>query len=380
MDFKLTREQKRLRKDFVCFAQEHHGEEPASEEEGFSRELWQKCGEINITGLHVPEAFGGPGYDATTVAIALEGLGAGGTDGSMLTTLSAHLFSVLSPLMEFGTEKQKSMYLSSLGSGTLLGASAMTEEGAGTRFMDLGTTATQEDEHFVLQGKKTFCINAPEADLFLIYAKTDKKATIEAGLTCFIVENGTAGVTVEQVEKQLGSANIQVGHVLLDQVRISQNAVLGGIGKGGTVFNHASQWERSLLGSMYVGRLEHLLNACINEARTRKEGDLQIGKTQSVSHAITDIKIRLEVSRLLSRKAAWALSQTQTNTSSAPISKLFTSESILRSVLDAVQIFGDYSILKTYQLENTLQDALDSNFLAGNSQSQRRAIARSLGL
>ena len=376
MEFKLTREQKRLRKDFVCFAQEHLGGDAPT----FSRAQWQKCGEQHVTGLHVPEGFGGPGYDASTVGLALEGLAAGGADGSMLTILSAHLFSVISPVLEFGSEAQKTAYLSALASGTKLGASAMTEEGAGTRFMDLSTSATHDGDHFVLQGKKTFCINAPEADLFLIYARTDENATIEAGLTCFVIEKSTEGLTVEPVEKQLGSTGIPVGNVVLDNVRVSQDAVLGGTGKGGAVFQYASLWERSLLGSLYVGRLEHLLDACVSEARTRKEGDLPVGKHQSVSHAITDIKIRLEVSRLLSRKAAWSLSQPQADTSSAPISKLFASDSILRSTLDAVQIFGDYSILKAYQLDNTLQDALDSNFLAGNAQSQRTAIAKSLGL
>ena len=380
MDFKLTREQKRLRKDFVCFAQEQLRGQAESDNALFSRDLWNKCGEMNVTGLHVPEAFGGPGYDALTVAIALEGLGVGGADGNMLTPLSAHLFSVTSPIIALGTDSQKSAYLSSLASGERLGASAMTEEGAGTRFMDLGTTASLEGDQYVLQGTKTFCINAPEADLFLIYAKTDEKASIEAGLTCFIVEKGTEGLTVEPVEKILGSTGIPVGNVALNQVRVSKQAILGGEGNGGAVFQLASNWERSMLGSLYVGRLEHLLESCIKEARTRKEGPEPIGKKQSVSHAITEIKIRLEVSRLLSRKAAWSLSQKQPEESSAPISKLFASESVLRSTLDAVQIFGDYSILKTYQLHEALKDSLDSNFLAGNAQAQRTAIAASLGL
>ena len=380
MEFKLTREQKRLRKDVLCFAQEHLCDPSGNGSVSFSRAIWKKCGELKITGLHVPDTYGGLGYDTTDTGLALEGLGAGGTGGGVIMSLSAHLFSVVTPLMHFGNEAQKKTYLPSLADGTHMGASAMTEAGTGTWFHDLSTVAERDGDAYVLKGEKSFSINAPEADLFLIYAKTDQDADADNGLTCFIVPKDAPGLEVESIEKSVGSSDAPLGRVQLNEVRVPDSAILGGVGKGAEVFQRATTWERSLLGSVYVGWLDTLFERCIKEARTRKQGNLPIGKHQSVSHKITDMKINLEVSRLLSRKAAWSLTQAQADDASAPISKLFASESVLRSALDAVHIFGDYSILKEFQLNATLQDALDSNFLGGGAQAQRRAIVKALGL
>ena len=382
MEFKLTREQKRLRKDVLCFAQEHlcDQSENGNGSLPFSRDIWKKCGELKITGLHVPDTFGGLGYDSTDTGLALEGLGAGGASGGVIMSLSAHLFSVVTPILHFGSEAQKHNLLTSLTDGTRIGASAMTETGTGTWNHNVTTVAEQDGDAFILRGEKSFSINAPEADLFLIYAKTDQQAGPDSSITCFIVPRDAAGLEVKPVEKTVGSSDTPVGQVSLNEVRVPEGAVLGGVGKGTEIFQLATAWERALLGSVYVGWLDNLVELCIKEARTRKQGDLPIGKHQSVSHKVTDMKINLEVSRLLSRKAAWSLTQAPADDASAPISKLFASESVLQSALDAVHIFGDYSIMKKFQLNATLQDALDSNFLGGGAQAQRRAIVKALGL
>lgn len=382
MEFKLTREQKRMRKDVLCFAQEHLRDDSESGNGSvpFSKDIWKKCGELKITGLHVPDTHGGLGYDSTDTGLALEGLGAGGAGGGVIMSLSAHLFSVVTPLMEFGNEAHKKTFLSSLAEGALIGASAMTEARTGTWNQDLSTVAQKDGDSYVLNGEKSFSINAPVADVFLIYAKTEQDTAVEDGITCFIVPKDTAGLNVEVVEKSVGSSDAPIGRVLLNDVHVPVSGVLGGVGKGAEVFQHATTWERGLLGSVYVGWLDALVEKCIKEARTRKQGNLPVGKHQSVSHKITDMKINLEVSRLLSRKAAWSLTHAKADDASAPISKLFASESVLRSALDAVHVFGDYSILKEFQLNATLQDALDSNFLGGGAQAQRRAIVKALGL
>lgn len=381
MEFKLTREQKRLRKDVLCFAKEHlfDASENGNGSVAFSRDVWKKCGELKITGLHVPDTHGGLGYDSTDTGLALEGLGAGGAGGGMITSLSAHLFSVVSPLLHFGSDAQKNAYLTSLADGTHMGASAMTEDKTGTWSDDLATVAEKDGDSFVLTGQKSFSINAPEADLFLVYAKTNSGG-VGNGITCFIVPKDASGLDVVPLEKSMGASDTPVGRVHLNEVRVPESAILGGVDEGKKVFEWAATWERGMLGSVYVGWLDNLVEMCIKEARTRKQGKLPIGKHQSVSHKVTDMKINLEVSRLLSRKAAWSLSQEQADDASAPISKLFASESVLQSALDAVHVFGDYSILKEFQLNATLQDALESNFLGGGAQAQRRAIVKALGL
>lgn len=377
MDFKLTREQKRIRKDVLCFAQEQlsasasGGQSPVA----FSRSVWKTCGELKITGLHIPESSGGLGYDATNAGLALEGLGAGGIGGGLAMSLATHLFSVATPLLHFGSDAQKQAFLPSLADGSMLGASAMTESDTGTWHDGLATTAVQEGDAFVLNGEKSFSINAPEADLFLIYATTGTEE-----LSCFIVPKDTAGLEVAPIEKLVGTPGTPIGKVHMKDVRVPKSALLGDAGQGAAIFHLATTWERSLVGSVFVGWLDKLVDLCIMEARTRKQGNVPVGKHQSVSHKIADMKINLEVSRLLSRKAAWSLMQPHVDSASAPVSKLFASESVLQGSLDAIHIFGDYSILQEFQLNTTLQNALESNFLGGSAQSQRISIVKALGL
>ena len=377
MDFKLTRDQKRLRREILRFAQEQMVEED-NQPAAYSKNLWKKCSAQKITGLHIPELYGGRGLDLIDTALAMEGLGAGGSGGDILRSLSSHLFSVVTPLLEFGNETQKRTYLPNLASGALIGASAMAELTTGTWNSNISTMAKKEGDSYVLRGKKSFSINAPEANIFLIYATNEQDK--ERAISCFIVPADTPGLHVAPVSKAIVPQDTPVGDVHLDDVHVPVSALLGEAGQGTAIYQRVMAWERCLMSSVYVGWLEKLVDLCIQEARIRKQGDVPIGKRQSVSHPIADMKIRLEVSRLLSRKSAWALALSPSDSAIAATSKLFSSESMTKSALDTIQIFGDYGVFNEFQFSSTLQNALDSHFLGGSAQAQRMSIAKALGL
>ena len=383
MEFKLTKEQRKLRRELIGFAQKQLADETFAardEKHQFSRALWAKAGERCLQGLHVPVAYGGKGYDAVQLAISLEGLGYGAEDQGLLLALGAHLFGVATPVIHFGTEAQKQKYLPSLANGSWMAARALTEPGGGSDLDGLTTTAQVDGDGFLLSGEKVMVLNAPEADVFLVYAVTDTEKGFDGGVTCFLVEKGTAGLDVTASGSTVGYRTAPMGSVSLNDVKVDADAVLGGIGEAAAVYVKATEWERALIASIDVGRMEKQLEESIQYARTRKAGGQPIGKHQAVSHKITDMKIRYEVARLLSYKAAWQLEQGASAGLDASISKLFASESMMQSALDATQIFGGQGFLEENGMGRSLRDALGGTLYAGTSAIQRNTIAQALGI
>ena len=383
MEFKLSKEQKRLKKDVTRFATKQLKDESLPERESnyaFSRALWDACGTEGIQGLHVPEAFGGKGCGAVDLALAMEALGNGCDDAGLLVSLSAQMLRCQVPIMQFGTDAQKEKYLPGLASGKLVATCAMHEPGAEADYSNLATTATADGDGFVLSGNKVSLINAPIADVALVYAVTDAEKGIAGGVTCFVVDTALDGVTRTAGDKSVAYRTASMGGLQFEHVRVPADAVLGEVGKGSEVYAAGVKWERSLLSAMHVGRMDYLLEKAIMFARTRKSQGQPVGKKQSVSHRITDMKMRLEVGRLLSYKAAWSLEHNPGDTMAASISKLFASESMVQSTMDAGQIFGGEGFVASEQTGRSLHDAFGSTLYAGTAAMQRNAIARSLGL
>ncbi len=383
MEFKLSKEQKRLKKDIVCFAKEQLKDDTLAARERnheFSRDLWARCGEQRIQGLHVPEAYGGMGYDAMQMALAMEALGNGCDDAGLLVSLSTQMLSCQVPLIQFGSEAQKQKYLPGLADGKIVATSAISEDEAGNDYDNMAATAEAADGGFIINGEKTQLINAPLADVALVYAKTDSEQGFEGGVTCFLVDTSTDGVTKFDESQTAAYRTASIGRLKFENVKVSQDAVLGEVGKGADVFNAGVTWERSLLSAMHVGRMDYLLENTIMYARTAKSQGQPVGKNQSVSHRVTNMKMRLEVGRLLAYKAAWSLDNNPKDATAASISKLFASESMVQSAIDAGQIFGAAGFTEADQSGRSLHDAFGSTLYAGTAAMQRNAIAKAMGL
>ncbi|MEM8486083.1 MAG: acyl-CoA dehydrogenase family protein [Bacteroidota bacterium] len=383
MEFKLSKEQKKFKREVTSFATKQLKDESLQERESgraFSRDLWDKCGEEGIQGLHVPEAYGGKGCDTVELALAMEAMGNGCDDAGLLVSLSAQMLRCQVPLMQFGTDAQKEKYLPGLAKGSMVATCAMHEVEADADYDNLTTTAVADGDGFILTGKKAGLINAPIADVALVYAVTDAEKGIDGGITCFLLDTSLAGVTRTADEDAMAYRTASVGGLQMENVQVSADAVLGEVGAGAAVYNAGVKWERSLLSAMHVGRMDYLLEKAIMFARTRKSQGQPVGKKQSVSHRITDMKMRLEVGRLLSYKAAWSLEHNPSDTQAASISKLFASESMVQSTIDAGQIFGGEGFVASEQTGRSLHDAFGSTLYAGTAAMQRNTIARSLGL
>jgi alkylation response protein AidB-like acyl-CoA dehydrogenase len=382
MDFSLSEEQTILRKEIIRFAQQelNKGALERDREQHFDRDLWRKCGEMRLQGLAVPEEYGGGGLDPLSTAVALEALGYGCHDGGLVFSICAHLLSCAIPVSKFGNEEQKRRYLPGLSNGALVAVNAMSEPGSGSDAFSMSTRAKPDGNGFCISGRKTFSSNGPVADVALVFAMTDREKGYHGGVTAFLVEKGQSGFRADQKFEKMGLRTCLISELVFEDVHVDQDAILGGIGGGATVFTHAMDWERVCLFASHVGTMERLLEKAINYARTRIQFGQAIGKFQAISHRIADMKMHLEAARLLIYRAAWRLNQTRSVSLDASIAKLFVSEALVKNALSTVQIFGGYGYMADYEVERALRDSVASTIYSGTSEMQRNIIARWLGL
>ncbi|MGN2391813.1 acyl-CoA dehydrogenase family protein [Pelomicrobium sp. G1] len=382
MDFSLSDEQKLLRDSIVKFAQRelNQGVTERDRDQTFSRELWRKCAGIGLPGLPAPEEYGGSGLDPLSCAIALEALGYGCRDGGLSFSLCAHLLACVAPITTHGTEAQKRRYLPGLCDGSLIGMHAITEPGAGSDSFAMRTRAERAGGGWRLNGTKTFVSNGPVGDLAVVFAVTDPAKGFHGGVTAFLMEKGTPGFSAGGKFEKMGLRTSPVGELVFQDARVPEDAVLGAVGGGAAVFSTAMDWERTLLVACHVGTMERLLETCIAYARTRSQFGQPIGKFQAVAHKIADMKVHLEAARVLTYRSAWRLAHQRNASLDASITKLFVSESLVRTALDAVQVHGGYGFMTEYEVERALRDAVGSTLYSGTSEMQRNIIARWLGL
>ena len=330
-----------------------------------------------MTGLLVPEEWGGAGHDLLSAVAILEGVGYGARDNGLVFSAAAQAASCAGPLVEYGTEEQKREWLPRLADGSAIGATAITEPDSGSSALALATAAVESGGDFVLDGSKTFVTNAPVADVFVVYARTGGGF---AGITCFVIPRDAPGLSVGPPVEKMGLRTSPMAQVFLEGCRVPRRAVLGGVGSGAMVFNQTMDVERLLVMAPAVGVMERLLERCVEHARQRKAGPVPIGRHQAVAHRIADMELELEASRLLLYRAAWQKARRGTATRESALAKLAVSEAYVASCRAALQLFGGYGYTVEYEVERELRDALATTIYVGTSEIQRNLIAGLRGL
>ncbi|HEY1407521.1 MAG TPA: acyl-CoA dehydrogenase family protein [Promineifilum sp.] len=381
MDFAWSKEQLDLKKSVIKFAQNELNEGLIERDRNsqVSRENWQKCADLGILGLAVPEEYGGSATDILTTMLVMEGLGYGCKDNGLIFAMNAQMWSVQHPILVFGTEAQKRKYLPGLCSGKLIGAHGMSEPDSGSDAYSLRTRAERVDGGYRLNGTKMFVTNAPFADLALVFATVDPAKGI-GGVTAFVIEVGTPGFSIGRDLEKMGLRTSPMGELILEDCFISEDCRLGAEGVGTSLFNDSMEWERSCILGSHVGAMERQLELCIKYARDRRQFGQPIGKFQSVANRIADMKLRLETARLLLYKVAWLKTQGKPAVMEAAMAKLYLSESFVQSSLDAIRTFGGYGYMSEFEIERDLRDSIGGTLYSGTSDIQRMIIARLSGL
>ena len=346
----------------------------------FAAEGWKKCAAFGIQGLPVPEEYGGQGADALTTILVLEALGYGCKDNGLIFSLNAQMWSCEIPILKFGSEEQKQRYLPGLCDGSLIGVQAMTEPGSGSDAFSMTTTAKPTVGGFSLNGAKTFITNAPVADIFVVFASTDRSMGF-AGTSAFLVDRDTPGLEVGQSFEKMGLRSSPMSELVLTDCQVSQDQLLGSVGAGLALFNSSMDWERSCILASCVGTMQRQLEQCIDYARERKQFGQPIGKFQAVAHRIVEMKVRLETSRLLLYKLGWTKAQGNKSTPmESALVKLYLSDCFVNSSLDALSVHGGNGYMTEYELERDVRDAIGSRIYSGTSDIQKNIVAGYLGL
>lgn len=345
----------------------------------FDRALWDEAAAFGLAGLPIPERWGGSGLDVLDTMSVIEALGKGCEDGGLVFSLCAHMFASAVPIWRSKSTPHHERYLREIAAGKLICANATTEPEAGSDIYAMRSTARRVGDEYVLDGTKCFITNAPIADLFLIYAATDRERGF-LGISAFLVPRDTPGLHVTQESSKSGLRTSPWGSVVLDECRVPISARVGPEGAGAALFGESMVWERGCLFAYYVGAMDRVLTRCIEQARTRVQFKKPIGSFQAVSNRIVDMKLRLETSRLLLYRTGELHRAGKRCDEAAALSKLWISEAAVQTGLDAIQIFGAMGVAPDSGVDALLRDAVPSRIFSGSSELQRTIIARSLGL
>ncbi|EHR60652.1 acyl-CoA dehydrogenase family protein [Saccharomonospora cyanea] len=380
MDFDLTPEQHRRLEEIETAVRERLGSEtPSTPDDHFTRERWRIAADIGLTGLCLPERHGGGGLGALDTALALERFGKACPDTGLVFGVAAHLLACGVAVRDFASPEVADTLLPGLCDGELIAANAITEDEAGSDVGALSTKAVADGDTYRLTGAKSFSSNAPLADVLVVYAVTDPAAGF-LGTSGFVVPRNTPGLSVGLRLAKAGLHGCPAGRVTLDDCAVPSRFLLGEPGQGSMIFQHSMGWERSCLFAVYLGLMERQLRRCVRHARTRRQFGRRIGDNQAVSHAVADMRRRLESARLLLYRACWSLDAGRDHTTASSLAKVAVSEAAIANSLTAVQLFGATGYLAEHGVEAALRDSLPSTVFSGTNEIHRGIIARGMGL
>lgn len=377
MDFSLSKEHEMARTLFRDFAETEVKPlaQEVDETEEFPRGTVAKMNKLGFMGIPVGKEYGGQGCDTLTYAMCVEELSrVCGTTGVIV---SAHTSLCAEPIKKFGTEEQKQKYLVPLAKGEKLGAFGLTEPGAGTDAAGQQTKAVLEGDEYVLNGSKIFITNGKEADIYIIFAMTDKSKGTK-GISAFIVEKGTKGFTFGTKEKKMGIRGSATYELIFTDCRIPKENLLGAIGKGFGIAMTTLDGGRIGIASQALGLAQGALDATIAYVKERKQFGRSISKFQNTQFEIADMATKVEAARLLVYKAAIAKDTQKKFSLEAAMAKLYAAEVAMEVTTKAVQLHGGYGYTREYDVERMMRDAKITEIYEGTSEVQKMVIAGSV--
>jgi alkylation response protein AidB-like acyl-CoA dehydrogenase len=377
MDFRLTEQESLLRRTVREFAEAEIRPHVRvwDEEQHFPLELVSKLAALGLMGIQFPEELGGAGMSAIEYCICVEELAR--VDPSVSLSVAAHNGLCAAHIFMFGTEAQKRQHLVPLAQGTKVGAWGLTEPTAGSDAAGTRTTARRDGPDWVLNGSKTFTTHGRVGDVMVAMAVTNRAAG-HRGISAFIIEKGTPGMSPGKKEDKLGMRASDTSEVVFDNCRVGPEALLGPEGEGFVNALQVLDAGRIGIAALAVGLAQGAYEVARDYARERKQFGHPIASFQAIQWKLADHATRIEAARLLTLHAAYLKDQGRRMTRESAMAKLYSSEVAVRAAEDAVQIHGGYGFVKDYPAEKFFRDVKLTTIGEGTSEIQRLVIARQL--
>ncbi|MET9954700.1 acyl-CoA dehydrogenase family protein [Streptomyces sp. NPDC006339] len=377
MDLGLSEEQQAVRQlaeDFVAREVTPHVV-AWDRAENVDRAIVKKLGAVGFLGLTLPEEYGGSGGDHLSYCLVTEELGRG--DSSVRGIVSVSLGLVAKTLAAWGSEEQKRTWLPRLASGDAVGCFGLTEPGTGSDAGNLTTRAVRDGDTYVINGGKTFITNGTWADVVLLFARTGE-APGHRGVSAFLIPADTPGLTRRAIHGKLGLRGQATAELVLEDLRVPADALLGPAGKGFSVAMSALAKGRMSVAAGCVGIAQAALDAAVRYAGEREQFGKPIASYQLVQELISDIAVDVDAARLLTWRVADLIDRGQDFATAASKAKLYASEAAVRSANNALQVFGGYGYIDEYPVGKLLRDARVMTLYEGTSQIQKLIIGRAL--
>lgn len=345
------------------------------EKEEFSRALYDAMGELGLTGICFPEQYGGAGGDYLSYILAVEELSR--ADDSVGVTLATSVSLCQWPIFAYGTEEQKQKYLVPLIKGKKLGAFGLTEPNAGTDAASQQTTAVLDGDHYVLNGSKIFITNGGEAEIYVVFAMTDKTKGVK-GISAFILEKGMPGFTFGKKEHKMGIRASQTMELIFQDVKVPKENLLGKEGEGFKIAMSTLDGGRIGIAAQALGIAQAALDHAVKYAKERVQFGKPIASNQAIAFMLADMATEIDAARLLTYRAAYAKDQGRPFSKEASMAKMYASDVAMRVTTDAVQIFGGYGYTREYPVERLMRNAKITQIYEGTNQVQRMVISSAL--
>jgi len=379
LNFDLTSEQAMIKKTIREFSDEvvAPGALQRDRDKKFPVEVFQQLSQLGMMGLPFPEEYEGAGADTVSFAIVVEELSR--ACGSTGITYSAHVSLGGAPLNLFGTEEQKRNYLVPICTGESLGAFGLTEPNAGSDAGGTMTTAVEDGDDYIINGNKCFITNASYAKHLALTAITDKKGN-EKEISAVIVPTDAKGFQVIDNYEKMGLNASNTTELVLEDVRVPQENLLGKRGEGFRQFLITLDGGRIGIGAMAVGIAQAAFERALAYSKERKQFGRSLSSFQVNQFKLADMAMKLELARTMVYKAAWLKDQGRPFSKEASMCKLYASEVCMEIADQAVQLHGGYGYMKEYHVERFMRDGKLLEIGEGTSEVQRMVIARTLGV
>ncbi|WHY99592.1 acyl-CoA dehydrogenase family protein [Peribacillus simplex] len=346
------------------------------EEDAIPEHLVEKAKDLGLFGISIPEQYGGIGLNAVGKATVLEQLGR--THNGFVSLISAHTGIGSTGLVKLASEHLKNKYLPEMAAGTKIGAFALSEPGAGSDATNLATSAEKKGDYWVMNGTKHFITNGPIADVYTVFALTDKDKGAKGGITAFLVERDFPGLIVGKKDKKMGLRGSYTSQVIFEDCIIPEENVIGEVGMGYISALKILGEGRVGLAARSVGSSGKLIELSAKYAKERIQFGKPIADNQAIQWMLADMATETEAARALTMMAAQKIDEGKKVIKEASMAKLFASDVFNRVADKAVQIHGGMGYMSEYPVERFYRDARITKIYEGTNEIQRLIIARNV--